>query len=108
LKAKEVAKPVPVVPLGTIGKREQFVLTFVKRVGYDNDFGGGIMCAFESAEGHQVVWFTSGACPRSDDLNKPMVVTGTVKKHGERNGRPQTTLSRCKFELVETSKAVAG
>ena len=42
----------------------------------------------------------TGECPGSDDLNKVMQLTGTPKKHTTRNGRPQTILTRCKFELV--------
>lgn len=99
-KKAEALKTYPTTPIGTIGKRETFEVTFVRRASYDNAYGGGIICAFETAAGDQIVWFASGECPGSDDLNKHMKLTGKVKSQGERNGRPQTTLTRCKFELV--------
>jgi hypothetical protein len=98
---KAEPKSFPTAPIGTVGKRETFLVTFVKRASFDNDYGGGIVCAFETSAGDQLVWFATGVCPSSDDLNKVMTLTGTPKKHTERNGRPQTVLTRCKFEVTE-------
>lgn len=95
---KKAPKPVS-KHVGTIGKREAFQVTFKFRGSYDNEFGGGIICNFEDSEGNEIVWFTSGSCPGSEDLNREIVLTGTVKKHGERKGRAQTVVSRCKWEV---------
>lgn len=86
--------------VGTLGKRETFEVTFSFRAGYMNDFGGGIICNFVDADGNQIVWFTSGACPGEADLQKKLRVTGTVKKHGDRKGQAQTVISRCKWEVI--------
>jgi hypothetical protein len=85
--------------VGTVGKRETFLVTFKFRGSYDNEFGGGIICNFEDPFGNEIAWFTSGDCPGSEDLNKTMKLTGKVKKHGDRKGRAQTVLSRCKWEV---------
>lgn len=103
-KKLEAKKSFPTEPIGTIKKRETFVVTFKHRAGFDNDYGGGVVCAFETEAGDQLVWFATGACPGSDDLNKVMRLTGTPKKHTTRNGRPQTILTRCAFELVESTE----
>lgn len=85
--------------VGTVGKREKFEVTFTHRGSYQNDYGGGIICNFKDAADNELVWFTSGACPGSEDLQKTMTLTGTVKKHGDRKGQAQTVVSRCSWVL---------
>lgn len=97
---KKAQKPVS-KHVGTLGKRETFQVTFKFRGSYDNEFGGGVICNFEDSEGNEIVWFTSGDCPGSEELNTKMTITGKVKKHGDRKGRAQTVLSRCKWAVAK-------
>lgn len=85
---------------GEVGKRST-VLATLKRVHYtDGMYGRVAICGFETAEGHDLVWFASGDAPSESDIGTAYSVKATVKRHDERKGRPQTVISRAKLTVV--------
>lgn len=85
--------------VGKVGERSEFELTVVRVRNSANAWGASTIVAFEDAAGNELVWFASGY----KDFNAGDKVRGkgTVKKHSDFNGRPQTELSRCDFDKVE-------
>lgn len=104
--------PAPEAPKGehkgTEGKRETWPLTLVRVVRFGGQFDGDeirYIWIFQAADGSDLVWFTGNPpCNRPTERDAgngrvyggpiPCEVKGTVKRHGDRNGRPQTVLSR--------------
>jgi len=82
---------------GTVGKREVFVLTLMKVLDFDGEYGTLHLHLFEDAGGNAAKWGTTSA---RLDVGKRYSVKATVKKHEEYKGRKQTVLSRCAAEVV--------
>lgn len=88
--------------VGTVGKRQLFENLTVTRVRFtENEWGTKTIIALEDAEGNDLTWFASGA--KSYEAGDVVRGKATVKAHGEYKGRPQTTLSRCDFDLVHAA-----
>lgn len=82
--------------VGKIGDRVKAPCKVIGVSGKDSDFGYTNIYRFMSESGNVVVWFTT----TSQDIHygDKVVLTGTVKKHGEFQGVKETTLTRCKAE----------
>lgn len=85
---------------GEVKKRYTFdrlTVTFVRYC--ESAYGVTTLLGLEDAAGHAFKWFASG----SHDYKAGQTVTGkgTVKSHGAYQGRNETVLSRCAFELVQ-------
>lgn len=79
--------------VGTIGKRETFVVTLSgSKVLPDYGYGCSNLYTFKDASGNVIKWKTSN----SFEFNGTVRLTGSVKKHGEWNGVKETELTRCK------------
>jgi len=81
--------------VGEVGKRMDFEVT-VKRLRYfDSDWGVRTMALFEDKSGNHLVWWAS----RGLDLEEGDTLTlrGTIKKHDDYKGTPQTIVQRCKI-----------
>lgn len=87
--------------LGEVGKRLDFAATVVRVKAFETMYGGKLIIAMRTADGHDVITFTTGRGCSSNDVGKTFEVRGTVKKHSEYQGRAQTELSRCAFAAVE-------
>lgn len=80
---------------GEVGVRAELTATVTRVVGLpDNGFGPSLLIKLRTEEGHELVTFTAAAW--CWDAAEGDVYTGkaTVKKHGEFNGMPQTTVTR--------------
>jgi len=78
--------------LGTVGQREGFVGLTVESIrSYEGDYGVRTMVRFEDSASNVLVWWTSGT---DFSEGQTLDVTGTVKKHDDYKGTPQTLLSR--------------
>ena len=74
----------------------------------ENDWGTTTMAKFETDEGHILVWFASGY--REDLLSFEgevqkgrYAIKGSVKKHDEYEGSPQTVVTHCKVAALEAA-----
>lgn len=85
---------------GTVGKREVFTLTVLRRHTYDTQFGSKTIVVYRDDAGCVAVWFASGVPEIT--VGHRYTVKATVKEHGldERDGRvdKQTVLTRVKIE----------
>ncbi len=77
---------------GTLGKRDQFVLTVDKIIDLDGVYGTTHMHIMHDAAGNVAVWKSSSA---RLDVGTTYDVKGTVKSHQVYKDVLQTTLSRC-------------
>lgn len=59
---------------------------------WDTDFGTTWLYKFTDTQGNVFIWKASNTIK----LHENMVLKGTVKEHGERNGIKQTVITRCK------------
>lgn len=82
--------------VGTVGVRGDFVLTLAQVFSLDGQFGTTHIHRFVSPEGAIVVWKTGTVKLEVGEY----VVKGTVKKHSDYKGTPQTELTRCKAEKI--------
>ena len=90
--------------VGTVGKRETFSVVLVGRIAFDTNFGTKSLYKFlvTRADGSTAMatWSTgSGLYLKGEDCAVPtvgqqLVITATVKKHGEYRGADQTTIAR--------------
>lgn len=91
--------------LGTVGERLDLHVTVLSRFNYVSNGPWGdsskTCVKVRTAEGHELVTFTGGDCPTVEHIGKVVRVRGTVKRHSEYQGRPQTALSRCTWYLEE-------
>ena len=79
--------------VGTIGKRETFILAYVGcKVLPDYGYGCSNLYSFKDANGNIVKWKTGNTF----DFAPMVKLVGSVKKHGEWNGVKETELTRCK------------
>ena len=88
------AKKAKMQHVGTVGKRQDFKnLTCRKCVSFESAYGTTFINIFEDASGNELVWKTGSG---SFNVGEVVSLKATVIEHGERNGAPQTILSRCK------------
>lgn len=80
--------------VGNIGDRLRDVEVVVRHVaGYESVFGYKWIYTFEDKSGNRYSWFTTSQQEVSVDMK--VMLTGTVKTHGEYRGVPTTQLNRC-------------
>jgi hypothetical protein len=86
--------------VGKVGERLRDLKLILRsqRVINGNDWGDVVLVKFEDESGNMFSWFT-GRGTKLDDGSQ-VLVTGTVKRHGEYNGVLETQLSRCTVEKV--------
>jgi hypothetical protein len=92
--------------LGVVGERSGFPQVTIKSIrSFDSDFGVRTLIRFETAEGSILIWWASGDTEwgEGDTLD----ITGTVKKHDDYKGTPQTVLSRVAKGLPKVKKTRA-
>lgn len=89
--------------VGAVGKRSEFELTVIRVRSSANRWGASTIVALEDAAGNELVWFASGY--KEFNAGDKVRGKGTVKKHSDFKGRPQTELTRCDFDKVEAATA---
>jgi hypothetical protein len=88
----ESEKKTPCVHVGTVGKREEFAVSVKKMSYFDSQYGVKTLVRFETA-GNVLIWWASGDTDwlhEGDELK----IVGTVAKHDDYKGTPQTVLKR--------------
>ena len=101
-RAKRATKPAG-AHVGVVKARLQLELT-VTRVRYSSgDWGVTTIVAMEDAQGNEFTWFASGELEYR--VGDKLTGKGTVKKHGDFKGQPQTILTRCSFTVVQPPAA---
>lgn len=93
LRSAEVAK---MGYVGTEGCRGEFEITFSGCHSFETNFGEKVIVFMESADTKSpVVWFTNwSSFPGEFEKGGTYRIRATVKEHGERDGKPQTVVSR--------------
>ena len=89
--------------LGNVKERITVTVTVKYICRSYNAYGNVNIYIMETDNGDSVVWKTSTEMVYNEELvrrDDVITLTGTVKKHGEYNGTPQTELSRCKVNEV--------
>jgi hypothetical protein len=87
--------------LGEVGKRADFTGLTIKRMRYfDSPFGVKTLVTFETATGSVLVWWASKELDGVEEGDM-VSIRGTVKKHSEYKGMPQTELSRVQITKEE-------
>jgi len=80
--------------LGEIDKRTKFDdVVVVMAHDYMSDFGNKTLIKFRDPQGNILIWRASG-CPQWVEVGKKLNIKGTVKKHSEYEGTPQTEINR--------------
>jgi hypothetical protein len=92
-KAEADAGKPPKVHVGTVGKREVFSVTVKAVRHFESDWGVRSLVRMEDESGNILVWWT-GEAPEWAEEGNAATVKGTVKKHDDYKGTPQTTVSR--------------
>jgi hypothetical protein len=82
--------------VGTIGKRDSFVVVVEKVLALESNFGSSHLHMMKDDKGNSLKWFSTG---KVFDIGVPLLIKATPKKHDEFKGIKQTILSRC--ALVE-------
>lgn len=80
--------------VGTIGKREEFELTVRFVSSFPTDYGMKYIVSMVDDSGNILKAFSVGSFGSQAEKGDRYVVRGTVKEHGEWQGRKETTLSR--------------
>lgn len=92
--------------VGTVGTREDFILTLTKMLPLEGgDWGPTYLHKFRD-QGNVVSWFSSNIChviPGSEDREElepghTYTVKATVKRHQDFKGEPQTLITRAKIQ----------
>ncbi len=94
-RAAEAAVKAAAGHFGTIGTRVEITATVKSSRFFDNDFGGSWLIIMETAEGHELKTFTSGAFVDAAKEGETITFKATPKAHEEYKGAPSTMLSRC-------------
>lgn len=96
--------------VGTIGQRVEWALNLTFRTSWEVSYGTTFLYSFADAQGCCVVVRTSSplSAPEGGGLSVGDAVTlrGTVKEHGDYQGKAQTRIERCKV-LARTAAQVA-
>jgi hypothetical protein len=98
-KQAEAARRAQAVHLGTEGEKLTVRATYQGERSFPGAYGPRLLLRFQDVEtGSTLIWWTS-AETRLPTLREGQQVelTGTVKKHGDYRGEPQTELTRCKL-----------
>lgn len=84
--------------VGKVGERLVLELEVVRVRYSDGQYGTTSIVALVDGQGNEFTWFASGT--KNWEPGTKLAGKGTVKKHEEYRGRPQTTLTRCAFEVL--------
>lgn len=78
--------------VGTVGKRENFVVKLLNKMAIDSYYGVSYLHIFLDDKNHKMSWFSS----RETDMevDETYNIKGTVKSHKEYKGENQTQLNR--------------
>ena len=80
--------------IGSVGDRITVTLSAAEFVtSWETYYGYTYLYKFTDNAGNVLVWFSSD----SKDVTKVTTLTGTVKKHDERDGIKQTVVTRCRL-----------
>lgn len=90
--------------VGQIGDKLKIDVTLSSKTGYFSRFGWTNIYYFLDAEGNQLVWFTSSVDLNDIEINTPLFITGTVKKHDVYKNKKQTILTRCKIKEIKADE----
>jgi hypothetical protein len=99
-KEAELAKRATMTHVGTVGERLDLTLTVRGAKHLESQYGTTTLVRFEDESGNALVWFASGW--RQYEDGDTCSVRATIKEHGSFNGHPQTVLTRCVVEPVES------
>ena len=87
--------------VGVEGKRDDFCDLVIKRMRYfDSQYGVKTLITFEDATGNLLVWWASKQLDGIEE-GDAVDIRGTVKKHGDYKGTPQTELQRVEIRKKE-------
>ena len=96
--------------VGNIGDRLSLTLTYTKSISYDSQFGGGYFHFFTDTDGNVFKWSTNkGMCFRMNnrtyslEQGATVKLTGTIKDHDDYRGMKQTIITRCKYEVLNST-----
>jgi hypothetical protein len=91
--------------VGEVGKRSDFENVVVKRMRYfESEFGVKTLVTFEDQSGNVLIWWASKQLDEVEE-GETVNIRGTVKKHGDYQGMPQTELQRVKIEKIAVTAA---
>ena len=110
-KAREDDKASQREALGHVGEVKQRLgfekvkVIFTKSL--ENDWGVTTLIKFrmEEGEGNHLTWFASGDLTEEFPQGEIFDITGSVKKHDEFDGIPQTVITRVKIGLPKAKKS---
>lgn len=107
LHAERAKLPQADTHVGTVGKRETFLVTLEFVTGYEGRYGYTTVLKFRTDEGALLVWKASSTTLARADVGKKYTLVGTIKKHDEYQNQKQTLVTRCKAteRVVETKSA---
>ena len=80
--------------LGEIKDKLELPVTLKSIRFLESDWGVTTLYTFATDDGHIVKWFSSRRVFTDRDLERPMTIKGTVKKHDEYQGTKSTVLTR--------------
>jgi hypothetical protein len=91
--------------VGNVGERKVFELIFQKCLYFDSMYGTTAKYIFADIDGNILTWSTTSQPKEAKVMkeNKKYTVQGTIKRHIEYKGTPQTELTRCKILTVYPS-----
>lgn len=93
--------------VGVVGERMGFARVTVKKLHYvDGNYGVRTLVRFETQDGDVLIWWASKEIEW--EIGAVLDITGTVVKHSEYNGCPQTELKRVAEGLPKVKKAEKG
>lgn len=87
---------------GEVGKRGAWALTVVGMRTFQNDFGTTTKVNMVDETGNDFVWWASNG-GAGLEIGETATVVGTVKQHGEFNGRKFTNLTRCAIQHIPSA-----
>jgi hypothetical protein len=82
--------------IGTIGQKVAIPVTVVKIHDWEGQYGLVHITTMQDEQGNILTWFAPGKLPAMKE-GAYKVMTGTVKRHDERNGYKSTVVNYCKF-----------
>lgn len=105
-KTAEAAAPKPTPPTpGYIAdvktRLRDIPAVITTAIAFETEWGWSTLVLFRTTTGHVAKWFTSSDI--EFDEGDTVLLTGTVKKHGNYQGTDQTELSRCKLRPAATA-----
>jgi hypothetical protein len=82
--------------VGTVGQKIALPVTVVKVHDWEGQYGLVHITTMQDEQGNILTWFAPGKLPAMQE-GVYKVLTGTVKRHDERNGYKSTVVNYCKF-----------